>query len=242
MSRTFAIGDIHGGLKALEQVLERAQVTPKDKLIFLGDYVDGWSQSPQVLDFLIALQSTHDCVFIRGNHDDLLLKWFKEKKHNDMWFHHGGEATVNAYKTVSNKKVEEHIAFLETLENYHLDKKNRLFVHAGFTNLNGVEYEYFPKMFYWERTLWETALALDPLMDPKNLRYPKRLTLYKEIYIGHTPVTRIEETTPVQMANVWNVDTGAAFKGPLTILNVDTKEFWQSEPLYMLYRNEKGRN
>ena len=38
--RTLVIGDIHGGLKALEQVLERANVTPEDKLIFLGDYVD----------------------------------------------------------------------------------------------------------------------------------------------------------------------------------------------------------
>ena len=79
-------------------------------------------------------------------------------------------------------------------------------------------------------------------MSTKDLRYPKRFTIYKEIYIGHTPVTRIEQTIPVQMANVWNVDTGAAFKGPLTIINVDTKEFWQSEPLYKLYGKEKGRN
>ena len=42
MSRTLVVGDIHGGLKALEQALERANVTDKDKLIFLGDYVDGW--------------------------------------------------------------------------------------------------------------------------------------------------------------------------------------------------------
>lgn len=242
MSNTFAIGDIHGGLKALQQVLERAQITSKDKLIFLGDYVDGWSQSPQVLDFLIQLKTTHNCVFLRGNHDDLLLKWFKEKEYNEMWFQHGGEATLNAYKNVSLENVKEHIAFLEILENYHLDKKNRLFVHAGFTNLNGVEYEYFPKMFYWDRTLWETALALDKSMSTKDLFYPKRFTLYKEIYIGHTPVTRINKTIPVQMANVWNVDTGAAFKGPLTIMNVDTKEFWQSDPLNELYGNEKGRN
>jgi serine/threonine protein phosphatase 1 len=46
----------------------------------------------------------------------------------------------------------------------------------------------------------------------------------------------------MQMANIWNVDTGAAFKGPLTILDVDTKEFWQSESLPTLYPNEKGRN
>ena len=79
-------------------------------------------------------------------------------------------------------------------------------------------------------------------MKTDHLAYPKRLTLYKEIYIGHTPVSRIQKTTPVQMANVWNVDTGAAFKGPLTIMDVDTKEFWQSEPLPSLYPTEKGRN
>jgi serine/threonine protein phosphatase 1 len=44
------------------------------------------------------------------------------------------------------------------------------------------------------------------------------------------------------MANVWNVDTGAAFKGPLTIMDIDSKAFWQSENLDTLYPNEKGRN
>ena len=72
--------------------------------------------------------------------------------------------------------------------------------------------------------------------------YPKRFTLYNEIYIGHTPVSRIGKTIPVQMANVWNVDTGAAFRGPLTILDVDSKTYWQSENLDVLYPNEKGRN
>jgi serine/threonine protein phosphatase 1 len=62
--RTLVIGDIHGGLRAL-QIMERAKVTPKDTLIFLGDYVDGWSQSPQVIDFLIRLNTTNNCIFIR---------------------------------------------------------------------------------------------------------------------------------------------------------------------------------
>ena len=55
MKRTLVIGDIHGGLKALKQVLERAEVTPKDQLIFLGDYVDGWSESSHIIQFLIEL-------------------------------------------------------------------------------------------------------------------------------------------------------------------------------------------
>jgi serine/threonine protein phosphatase 1 len=58
--------------------MERAKVTAEDSLIFF-DYVDGWSQSPQVLDYLIELNSTNNCVFIRGNHDEL-LHWLKTAK------------------------------------------------------------------------------------------------------------------------------------------------------------------
>ena len=108
--------------------------------------------------------------------------------------------------------------------------------------MNGVTHEYFPKLFSWDRTLWETALALNTSIPKDSSFYPKRLTLYHEIYIGHTPVTKINETVPIHKACVWNVDTGAAFKGPLTIMDVDSKEFWQSEPLNELYFNEKGRN
>lgn len=240
--RTLVIGDIHGGLKALEQVIEKATITKNDKLIFLGDYVDGWSQSPEVLDYLIRLKNTFSCVFIRGNHDELVLHWLQNYHDNPMWYNHGGESTVLAYAKLTQETKNNHIAFLLTLENYHLDQENRLFVHAGFTNMNGVTSEHFPRMFYWERTLWETALALDKNMKTDDPFYPKRFTLYKEVYIGHTPVSRIGKTIPVQMANIWNVDTGAAFKGPLTIMDVDSKEFWQSQPLNELYSDEKGRN
>ena len=240
--RTLVIGDIHGGLRALHQILERAKVTTADKLIFLGDYVDGWSQSPQVLDFLIELGQRQNCVFIRGNHDELLRSWLEESKDNLLWYKHGGESTVLAYEEVDTNTKKKHVEFLNALENFYLDEQNRLFIHAGFTNMNGVDFEYFPKLFYWDRTLWETALALDSNMASDSIFYPKRLTLYKEIYIGHTPVSRIKQTIPVQKATVWNVDTSAAFKGPLTIMDIETKEFWQSEPLPNLYPNEKGRN
>ncbi len=240
--RTLVIGDIHGGLRALHQIFERAKVTPQDKLIFLGDYVDGWSQSPEVIDFLISMQKTHTLICLRGNHDDLLLNWLKDKTDNPQWHQHGGEATILAYQNREVASLKSHIDFLESLADYHLDEQNRLFIHAGFTNMNGIDFEYFSQLFYWDRTLWETALALDKSMKTTDLAYPKRFTLYSEIFIGHTPVSRIGKTTPVQMANVWNVDTGAAFRGPLTIMNVDTKAYWQSENLDILYPNEKGRN
>lgn len=241
MKRTLVIGDIHGGLRALRQIFDRANVSVNDRLIFLGDYVDGWSESPQVIDFLIALQNTHDCIFIRGNHDDLLMEWLNGKD-NELWYQHGGEATILAYESISEQKKATHISFLEKLRNYHHDDHNRIFVHAGFTNMHGVTLEYYPRLLFWDRSLWETATALDKRIEESDLRYPKRLALYKEIYIGHTPVTKIGESTPTKMGNVWNIDTGAAFKGPLSILDIDSKEYWQSDPLPELYVGERGRN
>jgi len=242
MNKTFVIGDIHGGLKALIEVLYKAKVGAQDTLIFLGDYVDGWSQSVEVLDYLISLKENKNCVFIRGNHDELLLNFLKTNTFNEEWINHGGKSTIDSYKKVSLQTISTHINFLENLTDYYIDKENRLFVHAGFTNLKGVEFEYFKTLFYWDRTLWETALSLNPSLLKEDDFYPNRLKLYKEIFIGHTPVTKIGKTIPVNKACVWNMDTGAAFLGPLTIMDIDTKEFWQSSPLHTLYPGEIGRN
>lgn len=241
MERTLVIGDIHGGLRAVHQLFQRAAISKNDQLIFLGDYVDGWSESPDVLDFLIDLNTTHQCLFIRGNHDDLLREWLLGKD-NELWFQHGGESTIKAYETVSADRKAKHIAFLTSLKNYHIDNENRLFTHAGFTNLHGITHEHYPRLAFWDRTLWELAVATDKTIPVESLLYPKRLSLYKEVYIGHTPVTKIGETIPTQMACVWNVDTGAAFKGCLSALDIQTKQFWQSDPLPQLYPDELGRN
>ncbi len=242
MNRTLVIGDMHGALNALKQLLERANITTSDTLIFLGDYVDGWSDSAALVSYLIELKTTHNCLFIRGNHDELCYTWLTQKTYNPKWIEHGGQATIDSYSKLSQQEIDSHLNFYENLINYHIDNKNRLFLHAGFTNLHGPHQEYFDELFYWDRTLWETALATDPNLKKTDLRYPKRLLLFNEIYIGHTPVTRINEIQPVHATCVWNMDTGAAFKGPLTIMDIDSKEFWQSDPVYQLYPYENGRN
>ncbi|UZO82005.1 metallophosphoesterase [Aquimarina sp. ERC-38] len=240
--RTFVIGDIHGALRALQQLLERIKVTTADTLIFLGDYVDGWSESATLVSYLFELKKEYNCIFIRGNHDELCYKWLKERTHNPEWLMHGGQATMDSYEVITYENLKKHYTFFEDLQDYYVDDSNRLFLHAGFTNLHGPTREYFSKLFYWDRTLWETALALNPTLSKEDPIYPKRLLLFDEIYIGHTPVTRIGKTKPINAACVWNIDTGAAFKGPLTALNIETKEYFQTEPVYQLYPNENGRN
>ncbi len=240
--RTLVIGDIHSGVKALQQVLKKAAIQQTDLLIFLGDYVDGWSEAVETVNFLLELQKQHQCIFLRGNHDDLCYHWLETGEDNPLWLMNGGQATIDSYEKAGKDVIKSHLPFYEGLRNYYLDKEKRLFLHAGFTNLKGVDFEYFSKTFYWDRTLWEMALALDPKLPIESVYYPKRLTHYKEIYIGHTPLSKIGKTTPHCAANVWNIDTAAAYKGPLTVLDVDSKEFWQSDAVCSFYPGEPGRN
>lgn len=242
MSRTLAIGDIHGGLKALKEVLDLANVTKKDLLIFLGDYVDGWSDSANTLDFLIKLNESHNCIILKGNHDELILNWLRTGTTNPKWLQHGGQSTIDAYSEVNKMHKNIHANFIEGLQNYHVDEQNRLFLHAGFANLHGPDYEFYENTVYWDRTLWEMALATDPNLSKDDPKYPVRFKLFKEIYIGHTPTNRFGKHTPMQAQNVYNLDTAAAYKGPLTIFDVDSKEYWQSTPVHELYPEENGRN
>ena len=55
MGRTLVIRDIHGAKKALVQVLDRADLQADDQLIFLGDYVDAWSEAVETVDFYFGL-------------------------------------------------------------------------------------------------------------------------------------------------------------------------------------------
>ena len=240
--RTFAIGDIHGGLKALLQVLNQLEITENDTLIFMGDYVDGWSESAQVLELLMQLSQKINCVFIKGNHDVWCEDWLKEGTVNRSWYMHGGKETMDSYEGFSRNERIQHLKFFETMPLYHIDSQNRLFIHAGFTSLYGVQRELHEGIFNTDRSLWEMILAMDKNLEKSSPFFPKRLQLYHEIYIGHTPTTNYNEPLPMNFYNLWNIDTGAAFKGKITAINIDSKEIFQSESLPSLYPNEKGRN
>jgi serine/threonine protein phosphatase 1 len=242
MKRTLVIGDIHGGLRALQQVLDRATVTRHDTLIFLGDYVDGWSESFGVMEFIIQLSQQQPCIFIKGNHDAWCEEWLRTGEGDHKWLFHGGQSTADSYAFSDIHARELHLQFLERMKYFETDAQQRLFIHAGFTSMHGPEQEFYTSNFSWDRTLWEMALTMDKRIQKDSLIYPKRLKLFSEIYIGHTPTLYYKEDTPMQGCNVWNLDTGAAFTGKLTIMDIDTKQYWQSDPLPQLYPGEKGRN
>lgn len=240
--RKLVIGDIHGGLKGLQQLLQILELTPEDELIFLGDYVDGWSESANVIQYLIELSEINTCVFIKGNHDIWCEDWLRTGQGDPIWLMHGGQETVDSYEGFTEDQKKTHRYFFEDMPLYYIDDQTRLFIHAGFTSMHGVSHERDPRSFYFDRTLWEMALTMDRRIEKQSQIYPNRLKHYKEIYIGHTPTLRYGKSVPMNAVNVWNMDTGAAFTGKLTGMDVSTKKIFQSDALKDLYPNEKGRN
>ena len=241
MARTFVIGDIHGAVRALDQLLDRINLHRNDKLIFLGDYVDGWSQSSNVLERLMELEEQYDCIFIKGNHDVWCEEWLAGETPDVNWLLHGGLATVASYEPLRPKERQKHLAFFNRMRNYYIEE-DRLFIHAGFSSMHGPQNEHYSSNYSWDRTLWEMALAMDTRIKTTSYRYPKRLLLFDEIFIGHTPTVNYDIYEPMRAHNVWNIDTGAAFDGKLSALEIHTKEFWQSDVILTLYPGEKGRN
>jgi serine/threonine protein phosphatase 1 len=241
MPRTIAIGDIHGALKALQELLEVINPEKDDQFIFLGDYVDGWPDSAHVVNFLIGFSKDHHCHFIRGNHDLWCEHWLHGNKADSTWLHHGGKATIESYKQIEDPARHDHLDFFAKLENYLVDESNRLFIHAGYSSLEGPEFEFRNGKYNWDRSLWQTALKLQLKGGLNPNEYPPVFKLYTEIFIGHTPTIFYDITVPIRALNIRNIDTGAGFDGKLSAIEINTGKLWQSASIPDYYPGVKGR-
>lgn len=250
MAKQFVVADIHGGFKALLQCLERADVKPEDELIPLGDYMDGWPDVVKVIEFLMKRPNT---ICLKGNHEAWAREGLLGKlrlSEQRSWMSHGGEATVEAYSKVDDRTLLNHLSFIDKCLPYYVSKGN-LFVHGGISLKHPIV-ETREDFFYWDRSLFHEAIALHKYNLANNLNvkikpwYKRTSMLDGDIFIGHTTVDNAPEFftpyEPIIAANVHLLDTAAAYKGKLTIMDVNTKEYWQSDPVHTLYPNHKGRN
>jgi serine/threonine protein phosphatase 1 len=225
---TFVIGDIHGGDRALGQCLTRSGFDPdSDRLICLGDVCDGWPETRQVIERLLGLKNL---IMILGNHDFMTLDWVRTGVRHPGWMSQGGSNTIASY---DGKMPEAHVQLLESASSY-LIEKNRLFVHAGILPDKPMD-EQGDDIFLWDRTLFRIAL------DQKLSGTDRPITSFDEIYIGHSPVHNYGWLEPVRSGEVWMMDTGAGWTGKLSMMNIETKEAFISDPVHTLYPPGSGR-
>lgn len=240
--QSYVIGDIHGGLAALIELISKIDLNHTKTIYFTGDYVDGWSQSFETINYLLELKKRVNCVFLKGNHDELCLEWLLTGELKDVWVNNGGDTTIKSYAKASYEDKQKHISFFSNLLDCFMDEEKRLFVHAGFTSHHGHLKEKYTTNFYYDRTLWECALAAESTLTKDSPFFPKRLSYYSEVFIGHTNTDQYNLYEPVNRLNLWNVDTGAGYTGKLSMLNIDSKELFQSSVVSSFYPGELGRN
>jgi serine/threonine protein phosphatase 1 len=239
--KKFVIGDIHGSNKALLQVLEKSGFDREsDLLISLGDIADGWNEVPECVDTLLSIKNL---IAIRGNHDVWCYDWFEMGASPLIWTQQGGQATLDAYVRTGKMTEDSHKAFWKNQVDYHIDDDNRLFIHGGWDYVEGfprgamlpVNAGSIAKECHWDRSVLSGARSA--FGDKNRPGKFKALEQFKEIYIGHTAMNG----EPKQFGNLWNLDTGAGWNGQLTIMDIDSKEFWQSDFTTVLHPEERGR-
>jgi len=190
--RTLAIGDIHGRIEALKEVLTKAKFDyVNDKLIILGDIVDGGLNTDLVLDELIKIKNT---VFIIGNHDLWHMNFLFKGTTPSEWINQGGANTLNSYggKVIPNDKLsaapimidvngvrvpKTHVEFLAS-GIYFYENDNMLFVHGGIDPDKELE-EQDTHTLLWDRDI---------------IRYAEdnKIKNYDKVFIGHTTTQHIE--------------------------------------------------
>jgi serine/threonine protein phosphatase 1 len=208
-----AVGDLHGRYDLLERVLD--DLAPRyagSRLVFLGDYIDRGPNSRQVVERLIALgRERPDTVFLKGNHEDMLLDALDGRR-LELWLHNGGLETLESYglagleppgpETLSRLPAD-HLEFFRGLRLY-FESQSYLLVHAGVD----------PGLGLAEQD------ARDLLWIREHFHQARGHRLGKTVVFGHTPFPR-----PFRGPGMIGIDTGAVYDNALTCVKLPEEEF-----------------
>lgn len=161
----YVIPDLHGSVNILNKICTR--ILPlrkinniKDKIIFLGDYIDRHIDSHLVLDKLIEIKNKYNenVIFLLGNHEIIMLNALGIKYSYNIkslltrenayrnWLYNGGYQTISGYIERSNVRCslsdltidrvydlipKEHINFLLDLKPVY-ETNEYIFAHAAY--------------------------------------------------------------------------------------------------------------
>ncbi|HEX8572090.1 MAG TPA: metallophosphoesterase family protein [Allosphingosinicella sp.] len=226
-ARAYAIGDVHGRLDLLTELLERIEADNARRppartwLVFLGDLVDRGPDSRGVVELLASDPPRFARnVFIKGNHEEFFLSVLGgDDSTVQHWLAYGGTECAQSYgltggwmlnstpAAIMERLIEEvppaHVRFLEQMaDSFRFG--DYLFVHAGIRPGVALEKQV-------SRDLrWIREGFLDDRSDHGVV-----------VVHGHTIVERPEEH-PNRIA----LDTGAYKSGTLTAIGLEGDQRW----------------
>lgn len=215
--RTFVVGDIHGCVAELESLLDGLGLGAGDTLACLGDYIDRGDDSRGVIDLLLetATQTGLRTVFLRGNHEDMMLSWLgRGGTYGDVWLRNGGDETLRSFGFPESRVSPDEVAaqldaryleFLEALP-YTFEVDDHVLVHAGIRPGRSLERQ-LPDDLLWIRGEFIQA----------------KHDLGRTVVFGHTPVRNVMVDLPYKIG----IDTGCVYGGHLTALELPDRTLHQ---------------
>ena len=133
------IGDVHGMTNDFKAVIDDA-LDNNRMIIQLGDIVDYGPDSVGCLDLMYDLVLNGRGIFIIGNHERKLEKYFQQRAEGNIKVKVKGGlvATVNQLDSLTDEQYENVVQKFTVLMNYSrhhcVIDGNTIFVHAGITN------------------------------------------------------------------------------------------------------------
>jgi len=215
MGKIFAIGDIHGCLSKLENLIPQIGIdSEEDTLVFTGDYIDRGPDSRGVVDFVLDLKrEIRRVICLKGNHEQMFLDYVSLNKNEELYLLNGGNTTIASYgyRNVHGDRElnvpDSHMDFFNSLlPCYETD--DYIFVHAGLRD--------------------NIPLKEQNIQDMLWIRYDFIMSSYafgKTVVFGHTPMSH---TDPLFRRGRIGIDTGAVYGGFLTCIELPSKKVYQA--------------
>ena len=223
--RIISIGDIHGHYDKAVELWEKIRFNDgEDLMIFHGDYIDRGAESVRTLQFVKSLVESHENIIaLKGNHEDFMQNFFEIYfiedadwwNLYDLWLdpRNGGDVTLKQLSKLDRREFYKLLRFVRQMPLY-LDLGDYLFVHAGVHPRKENLADQTEHDFLWIRD--------------KFLKYYRGK---QTIVAGHTPVQYLYRkcTVPMMLSNnILLTDTGTAFGGELSAVNVRDLTYLQS--------------
>ncbi len=233
--QTYAIGDIHGHLDLLrvvhDLIADDMARHGKGQVVHVGDLVDRGPDSRGVIDFLShGIAAGQDWIVLKGNHDRMFSLFMADPMAQDeglradlSWLHPrlGGAETLGAYgvRSASDRPVAavhsdavaavpaEHLAFLASRPSWHR-AGDTIFVHAGIR----------PGLTMPDQRETDLVWIRAPFLDYRDRH--EALIVH-----GHTAID-----TPTHYGNRVNIDSSAAYGGPLSAIVIEGDKVFHLTP------------
>lgn len=219
----YVVGDIHGNVKAWDNIKKEINFSPEDIMIVIGDVID---RNYGGISIIEEIMNSDNIQMILGNHEDMMYRYLKTKdercKHH--WLQNGGVVTLDEFNKLSEDRQREIIKFIDNLHtviNITTNGKTFEICHAAPPET------YIPensRLDQFTHILWDRT----SFREPADLGHP--------VILGHTPTCNIsgfgnDSFEIVRLEHDWYmIDCGAAYigRGRLGCLRLDDMKSFYS--------------